>query len=182
MLKEVLGLAIDVEVAALGVLGEVQSGDLRNVLILALTLLLLKLEGDTADGATLDTLHQVGGVSGNLISHLSQQVASILSWFLVVANLVAQALGGDDGNLIADALVGLEVQGETGVVPLNDDLGGLLDSLGANATHFGGIGLVIGGVMGCEVVAREIPSQVPELVLSGVWVLWALGLAGGSHE
>lgn len=57
------------------------------------------------------------------------------------ADLVAEALGSNDGDLIADALVGLEVQGELGVVPLNDDLGGLLDSLGADATHFGGIGL-----------------------------------------
>lgn len=41
--------------------------------------------------------------------------------------------------LIADVetnLVGLEVEGELRIVPLNDDLGGLLDSLGANATHF----------------------------------------------
>lgn len=53
-------------------------------------------------------------------------------------HLVAQALGGNDGNLIADSLVGLEVQSQLGVVPLNDDLGGLLDSLGANATHFDG--------------------------------------------
>lgn len=34
-------------------------------------------------------------------------------------------------------LVGLEVESELGVVTLNDDLGGLLDGLGANATHFG---------------------------------------------
>lgn len=53
--------------------------------------------------------------------------------------LVAEALGGNNGDLIADALVGLEVQGELGVVPLNDDLGGLLDSLGTNATHFDGV-------------------------------------------
>lgn len=66
VLEEVLGLAIDVELAALGVLGEVESRDLRNVLILALTLLLLKLEGDTTDGTTLNSLHQVGGVAGNL--------------------------------------------------------------------------------------------------------------------
>lgn len=59
--------------------------------------------------------------------------------------LVAQALGGNDGDLIADALVGLEVEGELGVVTLNDDLGGLLDSLGANATHVGGIGLICRG-------------------------------------
>lgn len=125
MLEEVLGLGVDVELATLGVLGEVQSGDLRNELILALTLLLLKLEGDTTDRATLNSLHQVGGVT---------------------SNLVAETLGSDDGDLITDALVGLEVQGQSGVVTLNDDLGGLLDGLGTNATHFGGIGLLaLGG-------------------------------------
>lgn len=52
--------------------------------------------------------------------------------------LVAETLGSNNGNLVADALVGLEIESELGVVPLNDDLGGLLDGLGANATHFGG--------------------------------------------
>lgn len=47
----------------------------------------------------------------------------------VAGDLVAETLRGDDGNLIADALVRLEVEGELGVVALNDDLGGLLDSL-----------------------------------------------------
>ena len=51
--------------------------------------------------------------------------------------LVTETLRGDNGNLVADALVGLKVQGELGVVTLNDDLGRLLDSLGTNATHFG---------------------------------------------
>ena len=100
-LEQVLGVSIDIELAGLG-LGDIQSRNLRNVLILALTLLLLKLEGDTADGTTLDTLHQVSGVTGDL---------------------VAQALGGNDGDLIANALVGLEVQGELRVVTLNDNLG-----------------------------------------------------------
>lgn len=65
-LEKVLGLLVDVEHAALGVLGEVESRDLGDVLVLALTLLLLKLEGDTADGTTLNALHQVSGVAGNL--------------------------------------------------------------------------------------------------------------------
>lgn len=56
-LEQVLGLGIDIEGAALAVLGEVESGDLGDVLILAFTLLFLQLEGDTADGASLDTLH-----------------------------------------------------------------------------------------------------------------------------
>jgi hypothetical protein len=44
-------------------------------------------------------------------------------------NLVAKTLGGDDSDLIADTLVGLEVEGELGVVTLNDDLGGSLNGL-----------------------------------------------------
>lgn len=148
VLEEVLGLAVDVKLAAL-VLGEVEGGDLGNVLILALTLLLLKLEGDAADGTTLDTLHEMGGVTSNLqirpwsVSRIYRRMFLFASG--VAANLVAQALGGDDGDLIADALVGLEVEGELGVVSLNDDLGGLLHGLGADATHFGGIELVIVG-------------------------------------
>ena len=47
----------------------------------------------------------------------------------VISYLVAQALGGDDGDFIADTLVGIEVKGEAGVVALNDDLGGPLDGL-----------------------------------------------------
>lgn len=74
-----------------------------------------------------------------------------------VADLVAEALGSNDGDLIADALVGLEVESETGVVPLNDDLGGLLDGLGTNATHFGGIGLML--VVSERSVARFPPSE-----------------------
>lgn len=59
-----------------------------TVVVLALALLLLKLEGDTADGSLLDALHEVGGET---------------------SDLVAEALRGDDGNLIADLLVGVAV-------------------------------------------------------------------------
>jgi len=66
----------------------------------------------------------------------------------VSGNLVPQPFRGDDSNLIADPLVGLEVEGELGVVTFNDDLGGLLDRLGPNATHFDGFVVVVevGGV------------------------------------
>lgn len=47
----------------------------------------------------------------------------------IISHLVAKTLRGDDSDFIANALVGLEVEGELGVVSLNDDLGGLLDSL-----------------------------------------------------
>ena len=53
--------------------------------------------------------------------------------------LVAKTLGSNDGNLIANSLVGLEVEGQLGVVSLDDDLGGLLNGLGANTAHDCGI-------------------------------------------
>ena len=68
-LEEVLGVLVDVEHARLGVLGEVESRNLGDVLVLALALLFLELERDTADGTTLDTLHQVSGVTGDLFSN-----------------------------------------------------------------------------------------------------------------
>lgn len=80
MLEQVLGLVVDIQLASLG---EVKSRDLRNELILALTLLLLKLEGDTTDGSTLNTLHQVGGVAGNLLVSVLAIVVSPFHSFLL---------------------------------------------------------------------------------------------------
>ena len=37
------------------------------------------------------------------------------------SDLVAKTLGGDDGDILGDALVGREVEGEAGVVLLDDD-------------------------------------------------------------
>lgn len=130
-LKEVLGLVVDIKLAGLG-LGDVESGDLRDVLVLALTLLLLELEGDTADRATLDTLHEVGGVTSDLYTRLALallQPNRIRNNCRISTNLVAKTLGGNDSDLIADTLVGLEVESESGVVTLDDDLGGSLDGL-----------------------------------------------------
>jgi hypothetical protein len=63
----------------------------------------------------------------------------------VSSNLVPETLRRDDGNLIADPLVGLKVQRELWVVPLNDDLGGLLDGLGSDATHVDDLLCELGG-------------------------------------
>lgn len=46
-------------------------------------------------------------------------------------------LGIVSPHLIADPLVGLKVKRELGVVPLDDDLGGLLDGLSSDTTHVG---------------------------------------------
>ena len=58
-------------------------GDLGDVVVLALALLLLELERDTTDGTLLDTLHQMGDETGDL---------------------VAKTLGGDDGDLLSDLM------------------------------------------------------------------------------
>ena len=57
----------------------------------------------------------------------------------IVTHLVPQSFGCNDGDLIANALVGLKVLSELGVVALDDDLGGLLDGLGTDTTHVGGL-------------------------------------------
>ena len=46
----------------------IKSGDFRDVVVFAFTLLLLELEGNTADGASLDTLHQMGGSAGDFVA------------------------------------------------------------------------------------------------------------------
>ena len=52
-------------------------------------------------------------------------------WFY----LVAERLGGDDGNLLNDPLVGVEVEGELRVVLLDDDTSSLLHGLGSDTAH-----------------------------------------------
>jgi len=157
-LDEVLGLLVDNEstVTRLGA-GEVEGGDLGDVLVLALTLLFLKLEGDAADGTTLDALHQVGGVSSNLVAETLGGNDGNLSGALAPARTAA-AVVRCAAHLIADPLVGLEVERELGVVTLNDDLGGLLDGLCADATHFGDCVWIYGESVeeeGCWVSGRR---------------------------
>lgn len=52
--------------------------------------------------------------------------------------LVPQPLACNNGDLITNAFVCLKVEGELGVVALNDDLGRLFDRLCPYATHCGG--------------------------------------------
>ena len=130
-LEEILCLGINLQ--SILVLSEVEGGNFGDVLILSLTLLFLELEGDTTDGTTLNTLHQMCGVTGNLLIYMSECDSS--PQMPSSSYLVAETLGSNDCDLIADSLVGLEIEGQLWVVSLNDDLGGLLDGLGTNATH-----------------------------------------------
>ena len=88
------------------------------------------------------------------------RVSSVSSRLCADAYLVAQALAGNDSNLIADALVGLEVESETRVVALDDDLGRLLDSLSPDATHFDRCEAVVS--IGGGLVVLGVKSAVAE--------------------
>jgi hypothetical protein len=52
----------------------------------------------------------------------------------IPSNLVPQRFARDNGNLFTDPLVGVEVQRQSSVVLLDDQLGGLLDGFRTNAT------------------------------------------------
>ncbi len=55
------------------------------------------------------------------------------------SHLVAQPLRSNNGNFIADALIGFKVQGELRVVAFDDDFGGLFHCFRSNATHDAGV-------------------------------------------
>ena len=67
------------------------SGEQRDEWQTVKTYLLLESEGDTSDGALGDSLHQVGGVTGNLVS---------------------ESLGLDLSDVVDDSLVNMEVVGQ----------------------------------------------------------------------
>jgi hypothetical protein len=73
-LEELLCLVVHLQ--SILVLSEVEGRNFGDVLILSLTLLFLELEGDTTDGTTLNTLHQMCCVAGNLIIELSLEAES----------------------------------------------------------------------------------------------------------
>ena len=52
-----------------------------------------------------------------------------------IGYLVAKGLGGYDGDLLDDPLVGVEVEGQLGVVLLDDDTSCLLDGLSSDTAH-----------------------------------------------
>lgn len=110
-LDQVSGLSVNLQLAV-GV-RQVQSRNLWDVLVLSLTLFLLQLERDTSNWTLLDSLHQVGGVTSDLVS---------------------ESLGLDLSDLGSQSLVGLEVQSQLWVESLDQNLGGSLDSLSSNAT------------------------------------------------
>lgn len=111
--------------------------DLRNVLVLPLSLLLLQLEGDAADGALLNALHQVRREAGNL---------------------VAQPLRRDHRDLIAQTLVRVEVERKARVVFLDQLARRPLCRLGSNTALFAQRGTTVSARLPtCSPSARVIP-------------------------
>lgn len=119
--EHVEGLLVDLDVVG----GD--GGDVRNEVHAALALLLLELEGDAANRALLDPLHEMGGETGDLI---------------------AEPLGGNDGHLHQELLVSVKVQGHARVVPLYHLPRRLLHSLCADTAH-GCCSVVLNTVCAC---------------------------------
>ena len=92
---------------------QVQSRDFWDVLVLSFSFFFLQFERDTSNWTLLDSLHQMGGVTSNLVS---------------------QSLGLDSGDFITKSLVGLEIQSQLWIVTFNQSLRSTLDGLGSNST------------------------------------------------
>lgn len=105
-----LGVGVDLQ----GVGGGVESGDLGDVVVLALTLLLLQLEGDTTDGTALDTLHQMGCEASDLVAQTLRGDDSLERHMMNLAGHELE-LVLCTYDFIDDALVGVEIESEAGV-------------------------------------------------------------------
>lgn len=86
---------------------------LGHIVVTSFTFFLLQLDRDATDRTGLDTLHQMGNETGNLIS---------------------QTFARDDGDFLADAFVGVKVERQTWVVLFDNHPRRLLDGLGTHTT------------------------------------------------
>merc|ERR1719209_1127826 len=109
-LQHLLGLGVHFDSLRL-----LQSRSFRDIVIPSLSLLFLELDGDSSDSRALQSLHQVSDETSNLIS---------------------KRFRGYNRNLVHNPLVGVEIQGELGVVLLDDQARSLLDGLRPNTSHF----------------------------------------------
>ena len=87
--------------------GRVDGRGFRSVLIFSLTFLFLKFERDTSNRSFLNSA--ISALHPILLGLPSHQMSCESSDF------VAETFRWDDGYLIADFLVGVEVEGETGI-------------------------------------------------------------------
>ena len=85
--------------------------NLGNKVQAPFSLLLLKLQRNSSNRALLDSLHEVGDETSDLISH---------------------SLGRNDCHLAGDALVGVKIQRQTRIVLLDNDSRRLLDGFSSD--------------------------------------------------
>jgi len=95
--------------------GDLDLGFLWDEIHLSFSFFFLKSKRDSSDWSSFDSLHKMTGITSNLVSH---------------------SLGLDDGDIIDDSLVDVEILGQFTVVLLDDSSGGSLDGLGSYSTHF----------------------------------------------
>ena len=98
----------------------VKNGDLRNEVHSSLTLLFLQLQGDSSNGTSLNSLHEMRNETGNLVAH---------------------TFGRDHSDLITDSLVGPKVESKFSVVLLYDLSTVVFYRFGSNASLWCKIGV-----------------------------------------
>lgn len=108
-LQHLLGVGVNFEDILL-----VDVRDLRDVIVTALSLFLLKFDGNTSDWSPLDPFHE-----------MSRETS----------DLVPQSFRWNDGDLFGDPLVGVEIGPQLGVVFFHDDSGCFLHGFCSDATH-----------------------------------------------
>jgi len=87
----------------------IESGDVGDVVVFTLTFFLLELERDTANGATLNTLHQMGGETEILLRRRFEGTTACKVRMLDPPYLIHAMTATHD--FIDDSLVGVEIEG-----------------------------------------------------------------------
>lgn len=128
-LQHLLGLRIDLNDVLF------KGGHVRDVVVATFTFLLLELDGDSTHLGVTEAFHQMSDEAttrNKLFFHLDIRAVQMNG--SSPSNLVSQWLCRDDCDFLNNALVGVEVDGQSSVVFLDNDFGGLFDGFGANAT------------------------------------------------
>ena len=95
----------------------VKRRNLRNIVVLTLTLLLLKFEWDTVYRSTLNVFHQMGGETGNFVAQTFWWYRSLFSGVRMKIDVKEKSscTRGHDFIDIDDSLVGVEVERQRGI-------------------------------------------------------------------
>ena len=155
-LQHLLGLGINFN----GV--HIQNRLFRDIVVSPLTLFFLKFDRNTTHCLVLETFHQMCDeprLKG------TWSILMQFDWAISIpGNFVSKRFAGDDGNLFTDAFVGMEIQRQSSVVFLDDELGSFLDGLGTNSTLKSQKKLPLNFITICDTARQLSRNYLPSIV------------------